>query len=416
MVRAQTSHGKVKVTFNEKVPDNLEIVVDGNRVEFQHVDGRTAEVTVLVGVHEIAVWADGEDLREPEKVSVPRFGKASPLVVTLEPRIVRDSGPSKPQPPSRVSPVLGDGPDQPVSMTGHRGPCGSLVFTRNGERAVSLDDGHLFVWELQKRKLGYTRPFPDNFGGTGIVRVSPNDEIIAGVSPNGNGGLVAVVLFDRKTLTPIGQPIKCDVLSSFVFSSDSSLLATAEFSRPNGNRARVVDVRTRKVLNEFQLGSNDLTSVAFSPDGKFVLTGSGDKVFRLWNIKADGQEREFRAHEGGISGVGYSTDGRRIFSASTSDGTLRVWDAATGKELKQIQMGKTAGPMLCVTFWRGGRALTGHKDGTVILWDLDKAEELKRFSHKNAAVTAVDISPDGCHAVSAVSTDNLVYLYRLPPP
>jgi WD40 repeat protein len=93
-----------------------------------------------------------------------------------------------------------------------------------------------------------------------------------------------------------------------------------------------------------------------------------------------------------------------------------VWDAAAGKELKQIQISKAAGPMLCFTFWHGGRALTGHKDGTVILWDLDKAQELKRFSHKNAAVTAVDISPDGCHAVSAVSPDNLVYLYRLPPP
>jgi WD40 repeat protein len=70
--------------------------------------------------------------------------------------------------------------------------------------------------------------------------------------------------------------------------------------------------------------------------------------------------------------------------------------------------------MTCVAFWPGGRALTGHEDGSVVLWDLAAGAELKRFAQERSRVTAVAVSPDGHHAVAALA-NHLVYLYRLPP-
>ena len=60
-------------------------------------------------------------------------------------------------------------------------------------------------------------------------------------------------------------------------------------------------------------------------------------------------------------------------------------------------------------------------DDSVLLWDLTTAEELKRFRHKNTqAITALALSPDGHHALSALtrarSGESLVYLYGLPAP
>jgi WD40 repeat protein len=134
------------------------------------------------------------------------------------------------------------------------------------------------------------------------------------------------------------------------------------------------------------------------------------------------QERGFRGHTAAPDQVAFSGDGQRLISATSGDGTLRVWnnDSQAGevgeKELNWIEIGKTvARKMTCSAFWQGGRAWVGHADGSVVLWDLPTGSVLKSFTHPGAQVTAVAVSSDGHHAVAALS-DNLVDLYQLPSP
>ena len=73
-------------------------------------------------------------------------------------------------------------------------------------------------------------------------------------------------------------------------------------------------------------------SVAYSPDGKFIASGSGDQTVRIWNL-ADGKEiLKLEGHQYIIMSVAYSPDGKFIVSGS-HDKTVRVWNLEDGKEI-----------------------------------------------------------------------------------
>ena len=88
-----------------------------------------------------------------------------------------------------------------------------------------------------------------------------------------------------------------------------------------------------KVLRYFVGHSRGVSSVAFSPDGTQVLSGSTDGTLRLWNMQGKELKR-FEGHRGGVISVAFSPDGTQVLSGS-SDNTLRLWDMQ-GKELKSI--------------------------------------------------------------------------------
>ena len=73
--------------------------------------------------------------------------------------------------------------------------------------------------------------------------------------------------------------------------------------------------------------------MAFSPDGKRIASGSGDKTVRVWDA-ATGQPvgQPLTGHTDGVTSVAFSPDGKRIVSGS-DDKTVRVWDAATGQPI-----------------------------------------------------------------------------------
>ena len=82
-------------------------------------------------------------------------------------------------------------------------------------------------------------------------------------------------------------------------------------------------------MRTFEEHSETIRAVAFSPDGKHVLSGSWDKTIKLWHVATGRLIRTFEGHSGSVYSVVFSPNGATVASAS-DDGTIRLWDAATG--------------------------------------------------------------------------------------
>src|SRR5262249_35000389 len=135
--------------------------------------------------------------------------------------------------------------------------------------------------------------------------------------------------------------------------------------------------------------TDTISSVAFSPDGRYALTASRDSTIRLWSL-TDGQEvRRLEGYAPSVESVALSSDGRHILTGD-SDNTARLWDSASGGIEDTFGRSSADTNITSVAFSSdGARVLTGSSDGTARLWDVQNARELRYFraaSLKDAGV------------------------------
>jgi WD40 repeat protein/serine/threonine protein kinase len=157
----------------------------------------------------------------------------------------------------------------------------------------------------------------------------------------------------------------------------------------------VAQVQNAQPVGRLEGQVGPVRCAAFSADGKRVsFAGEGDFAVRVWDPEGGMDPRRFSGHAASVIAVAFTPDGRRLLSASR-DGTLRAWDLATGAEV--LQMGDAVfNKLRCVAFAASGRrALAGYNDGSLVLWDLDKGIEKTRFRGHEKTVWSVALTPDG---------------------
>ncbi len=151
------------------------------------------------------------------------------------------------------------------------------------------------------------------------------------------------------------------------------------------------------LLNFLQTGASSRTfltghgagvpSVAFSPDGRTLASGSLDGAIILWDVAKKQQLATFSTYTGPVWSVAFSPDGQTLASAS-GDNTIALWDIASA-QLRSILSGHT-GAVLSVAFGPDGQTLaSGSEDATVIVWDLRSGKLLKRLTGHAGAVYTV---------------------------
>lgn len=125
---------------------------------------------------------------------------------------------------------------------------------------------------------------------------------------------------------------------------------------------------TGQLIREYQSALGEMSTVDFSPDGKYIITDGGDGIVRLWDAQNGKELRQFIGHTGIFTAI-FSPGGKTIATASP-DGTARLWDVQTGQELRRFT-GHTAGVEVVAFSPDGKYLLTGSDDGTAMLWDVD---------------------------------------------
>ena len=110
--------------------------------------------------------------------------------------------------------------------------------------------------------------------------------------------------------------------------------STKRFPSPLANQSlwHALDLMPRPLTT--MLHQDSVSAVSFSPDGKTLASGSGDKTVRIWDL-ATGKELQRWSHDSYVTAVSFSPDGKTLASGS-GDKTVRVWDLATGKELQRL--------------------------------------------------------------------------------
>lgn len=160
---------------------------------------------------------------------------------------------------------------------------------------------------------------------------------------------------------------------------------------------RLWDLETGRLIRRFDDKHNDVVSgVAFSPDGKRVVSACRDKSLRLWDPETG---REIRCLDEGKTiywNVDISRDGKLVLSNS-NDGKLRLWDADTGTVLRSLDASKDWNPVRLSPDGRFALTPGRSADGRSIveLWDLENEALVRRFGHESGWACASQFSADG---------------------
>jgi eukaryotic-like serine/threonine-protein kinase len=302
------------------------------------------------------------------------------------------------------------------TLKGHTDAVTNVAFAADGKHILSSSlDQTVKVWDADTGKeirtlKGVSAPEAFAFGGKQVV--SPVAFGLDGkqiVSGTGNAVNAWDARKDQGILLLNGH---AGNINSIAISPDGKRIVSGSAPGQEAlgkllpGELKVWDAASGRELLTLKGNAEEVHSVAFSPDGKRVVSGGGLQFddpanplpgeLKVWDAETGKELRNITGHKGMVASVAFSPDGERILSGG-ADKTVKVWDAATGKELLNLRGHGEV--VFSVAFSPDGKRIASsswqvEQPGEVKVWDAESGRELLSLKGKTSVVTSVCFSPD----------------------
>jgi WD40 repeat protein len=292
---------------------------------------------------------------------------------------------------------------------GHSGHIDYLAILPDGDRSVSGGpDGTLRIWDLKNERClktlyGHTEPVAFlTMSSDGGFAVSWGNNLLDGVKVWDIGAMACVNIYGWVSPDYGGGNIHTVIMTP---DGQRAVL-------PYGGEAvaEVWDLLNGKYVNTLQGHIAAVDSLAMTPDGHVVLTGSSDSTIRVWDLESGQCLKVLEGHASPVTALCVTPNGGCLISAD-NNGAIRVWDMESGRCLNSYA--GHSGSVLGVSVTPDGRRILSRgTDGTLRVWDFESGQCLKILAGHTGYVLRVDVTPDCKHAISR-GGDNTLRVWDL---
>ena len=195
-----------------------------------------------------------------------------------------------------------------------------------------------------------------------------------------------------------------DAVRTIAWSPDGRRIASGSFD----NTVQVWDAADGRHIYTYRGHSSFVYTVAWSPDGRRIASSSWDKTVQVWDAADGGNVLQYGGHKDHVDAVAWSPDGRRIASGSP-DKTVQIWDAADGRLLYTYR--GNSDHVYTVAWSPDGRRIASESgDNTVQVWDAADGGNILQYPGHSSFVWSVAWSPDG-RRIASGSHDQTVQVW-----
>ncbi|MEH2246579.1 serine/threonine-protein kinase [Nostoc sp.] len=303
------------------------------------------------------------------------------------------------------------------TLTGHSGTLSSVnalaISPDSNTLASGSDDKIVKLWDLNTKKI--LASLSGHSQAVKSVTFSPDGKILATASDD-----KTIKLWQVETLEEICTLLgHSHAVKSVAFSPDGQILASGSWDKT----IKLWDVNTGTEICTLTGHKLQVNSVAFSPQGQILASASYDRTIRLWQLRAfGGFEEKFQnrpcyrllgtlsGHAWAVLTVAFSPDGQ-ILATGSDDNTIKLWEVNTGQLICTL-VGHSWS-VVAVAFTADGETLLSAScDKTVKLWRLSTAEEIVTLSGHVDSVSAVAVSKV-TQLIASGSRDKTIKLWQL---
>jgi WD40 repeat protein/CubicO group peptidase (beta-lactamase class C family) len=301
-----------------------------------------------------------------------------------------------------------------ANLSGHLWEVTSVAFSPSGDiLASAANDNRIRIWNVSTGSL--VRILHNHSSGVSCLAFSLlNNDLLASSSWDNTIKIWNYTTGELlQTLTGHELGIRSIAYSpdgALLVSSDGEFTGSIPSSNPVNGTIKLWNTTDWTMLRNLTGHTDIVQSVAFSNDGKQIVSGSWDKTIRFWNVTSGEELFNMTGHAGAVHQVIFSPDGKTIASGS-QDKTIKIWNASTG-DLMQTLMSDNQ-EIWCLAFSPTGDILAAGdgiwdpvdggiiNNATIRLWNVTSGSELYNLTGHTSTVSSVAFSPDGSTLASS---------------